>query len=133
MRLLIAYNNDSTDNGSTHFSFCGEEMEIEAEMRQIEKVVLTPPDMTYTHLMEHLPTCQVCFIASHGDTKSIANEKNEDVALFKKHAIDYIQASEQRLQDAWCSMKDELKSKIKVVNLISRFNNETTQNCCSKK
>ena len=63
----------------------------------------------------------------------IGIEKNEDVALFKKHAIDYIQASEQRLQDAWCSMKDELKSKIKVVNLISRFNNETTQNCCSKK
>ena len=63
----------------------------------------------------------------------IGIEKNEDVALFKKHAIDYIQASEQRLQNAWCSMKDELKSKIKVVNLISRFNNETTQNCCSKK
>lgn len=79
MRLLIAYNNDSTDNGSTHFSFCGEEMEIEAETRQIDKVVLTPPDMTYAQLMEQLPICQVCFIASHGDTKSIANEKNEDV------------------------------------------------------
>ena len=79
MRLLIAYNNDGADNGSTHFAFCGEEMEIEADSRQIDKVVLTPPNLTHTLLMEHLPVCQVCFVASHGDTKSIANEKNEDV------------------------------------------------------
>ena len=60
-------------------------------------------------------------------------EKNEDVALFKKHAIDYIQASEQRLKDAWISMDKKMRSKIKVINLISRFNNEAAPNCCPEK
>lgn len=59
-------------------------------------------------------------------------EKNADVALFKKDAIDYIKASEKRLQDAWNSMNEESKSKIQVINLISRFNHEATQNCSSQ-
>ena len=63
----------------------------------------------------------------------IGIEKNEDVALFKKHAIDYIQASEQRLKDAWISMDKKMRSKIKVINLISRFNNEAAPNCCPEK
>ena len=63
----------------------------------------------------------------------IGIEKNEEVALFKKHAIDYIQASEQRLKDAWISMDKKMRSKIKVINLISRFNNEAAPNCCPEK
>ncbi len=54
----------------------------------------------------------------------IGIEKNSDVALFKKDAIDYIKASENRLHEAWCSMQDEMKSNVKVLNLISRFENE---------
>ena len=79
MRLLIVYNNDSSDGASLHFSFCGEEMELESEERGIDKVVVTPPEMTYEKMVEHLPACQVCFVASHGDERSIANEKNEDI------------------------------------------------------
>lgn len=51
-------------------------------------------------------------------------EKNSDVALFKKDAIDYIEASEQRLYDAWKTMPEVNKSTIHVNNLISHFNNE---------
>lgn len=62
----------------------------------------------------------------------IGIEKNEDVALFKKNAINYIEASEQRLQTAWNSMDEQKKTNVRVINLISRFNHEATQSNSSK-
>lgn len=63
----------------------------------------------------------------------IGIEKNEDVALFKKDAIDYIKASENRLLTAWKSMDDATKTTVRVINLIDRFNHESTQNSSSQK
>jgi site-specific DNA-methyltransferase (adenine-specific)/modification methylase len=62
----------------------------------------------------------------------IGIEKNADVALFKKEAINYIEASEERLFRAWQSMDDATKSKIRVINLIERFNHESTTGNSSK-
>lgn len=62
----------------------------------------------------------------------IGIEKNEDVALFKKSAINYIEASEQRLQTAWNSMDEQKKTNVRVINLISRFNHEAAQSNSSK-
>lgn len=62
----------------------------------------------------------------------IGIEKNEDVALFKKDAIDYIKASENRLLTAWKSMDDATKTTVRVINLIERFNHESTQNSSSQ-
>lgn len=63
----------------------------------------------------------------------IGIEKNEDVALFKKDAIDYIKASENRLLTAWKSMDDATKTTVRVINLIDRFNHESPQNSSSQK
>lgn len=62
----------------------------------------------------------------------IGIEKNEDVALFKKDAIDYIKASENRLLTAWKSMDNATKTTVRVINLIDRFNHESTQNSSSQ-
>lgn len=48
----------------------------------------------------------------------IGIEKNEDVALFKKDSIDYIEVSKKRLQKAWNQLNDENKSFISNTNLI---------------
>lgn len=48
----------------------------------------------------------------------IGIEKNEDVALFKKDSIDYIEVSKKRLQKAWNQLSDENKSFITNANLI---------------
>ncbi|MBO4727111.1 MAG: site-specific DNA-methyltransferase [Spirochaetaceae bacterium] len=48
----------------------------------------------------------------------IGIEKNEDVALFKKESIDYIEVSKKRLQKAWNQLSDENKSFITNTNLI---------------
>ncbi len=48
----------------------------------------------------------------------IGIEKNEDVALFKKDSIDYIEVSKKRLQKAWNQLSDENKAFITNANLI---------------
>lgn len=63
----------------------------------------------------------------------IGIEKNADVALFKKDAIDYIQASEDRLRIAWNSMDAESKTTVRVINLISQFKDAAQQNNSSEK
>lgn len=51
----------------------------------------------------------------------IGIEKNEDVALFKKQEIDYIQICRDRLFKAWSSLNDEVRNSIYVSPLISSF------------
>lgn len=51
----------------------------------------------------------------------IGIEKNEDVALFKKEEIDYIDVAKRRLYLAWESLDRKNKSKILNENLIKEF------------
>lgn len=51
----------------------------------------------------------------------IGIEKNEDVALFKKDEIDYIDVAKRRLFLAWESIDKKTKSHIASTNLISEF------------
>lgn len=51
----------------------------------------------------------------------IGIEKNENVALFKKEEIDYIDVAKRRLFLAWTGLDKKTKKNIKVQNLISEF------------
>lgn len=51
----------------------------------------------------------------------IGIEKNENVALFKKDDINYIEVTINRLYLAWCSLEDKKKDFIKHTNLIRKF------------
>jgi site-specific DNA-methyltransferase (adenine-specific)/modification methylase len=51
----------------------------------------------------------------------IGIEKNENVALFKKEEIDYIDVAKRRLFLAWSGLDKKTKKYIKVQNLISEF------------
>ncbi len=51
----------------------------------------------------------------------IGIEKNEDVKLFKKEDIDYIDVSKKRLQEAWDNLATTKKEKLKVINLVEDF------------
>lgn len=55
----------------------------------------------------------------------IAIEKNENVALFKKENIDYIQATKERLKKVWSTLDEEKKKNVKFINLIEDFENGT--------
>lgn len=108
MKFLIAYNNDTSDAAGGHFAFCGEEMEIETEERKIEKCILTPPLLTNNHLFQNLPACQVCFIANHGDKKSIAGNNGDIVSV----DTDNSSFSGKLLYAVSCSCAKELKDSL---------------------
>ena len=51
----------------------------------------------------------------------IGIEKNENVALFKKEDVDYIQVSRQRLLQAWNQLSDEKRGKVNILNILKEF------------
>ena len=51
----------------------------------------------------------------------IGIEKNEDVALFKKDEIDYIDVAKRRLFLAWSTLDKKIKKSIATTNLIQDF------------
>ena len=51
----------------------------------------------------------------------IGIEKNEDVALFKRSEIDYIEVAEKRLRAAWFSISENIKEHIYISPLIEGF------------
>lgn len=53
----------------------------------------------------------------------IGIEKNEDIKLFKKEKIDYIDIANRRLFLAWKTLDDKTRSTIKNCNLICDFKN----------
>ena len=58
----------------------------------------------------------------------IGIEKNDEVSLFKKDKINYIEIAQQRLLRAWESLDFNLKKEVAPVNLILDFN-ERYQSC----
>ncbi|WP_308525067.1 site-specific DNA-methyltransferase [uncultured Tissierella sp.] len=48
----------------------------------------------------------------------IGIEKNEDVELFKNETIDYIEIAKNRIKEAWDSLDERKKKKVKKVNLL---------------
>jgi len=51
----------------------------------------------------------------------IGIEKNEDVALFKRGEIDYINVAERRLREAWLTLPDKKRETIYISPLIAGF------------
>lgn len=51
----------------------------------------------------------------------IGIEKNEDVALFKRGEIDYIDVAEKRLHKAWLSLAENEREQIYISSLIANF------------
>ena len=54
----------------------------------------------------------------------IGIEKNEDVALFKKDSVDYIDIAKKRLKAAWISTSPQIRGTIHRTNLIKEFEKE---------
>lgn len=55
-------------------------------------------------------------------------EKNQDVELFKKKRIDYIQLAKERLYSSWLRLSPQLKSYIYETNLIKDFSKQAIKN-----
>ncbi len=51
----------------------------------------------------------------------IGIEKNEDVTLFKKEPINYIEVAKQRLYAAWMNLDEPTREHLANINLIKDF------------
>ena len=76
---LIAYNNDTSVKLHDFFELCGDEMKQYCYDNQITYTLLTPPNLTEKDVMTLMEKHDVCFIAAHGDSDGIGNEKDDDV------------------------------------------------------
>ena len=56
----------------------------------------------------------------------IGIEKNQDVKLFKKKEIDYVDVCKYRLSEAWKTLSDTKKETVKKVNLVKDFDGGVT-------
>ncbi len=56
----------------------------------------------------------------------IGIEKNQDVKLFKKKEIDYVDVCKYRLSEAWKTLSDTKKETVKKVNLVKEFDGGVT-------
>lgn len=54
----------------------------------------------------------------------IGIEKNEDVTLFKKEPIDYIEVAKQRLYAAWMNLDEPTREHLANINLIKDFSDK---------
>ncbi len=61
----------------------------------------------------------------------IGIEKNEDVTIFKKDKIDYIDVAKNRLSVAWASLDEKIRQKITKTNLIQEFKNKDFKYACN--
>lgn len=59
----------------------------------------------------------------------IGIEKNEDVALFKKGSIDYIEVAKKRLYSAWKELSPTKRETIANTNLIEQFEKRRSDDC----
>ena len=55
------------------------------------------------------------------ENEEIKVEKNENVALFKREEIDYIDVAKRRLFLAWEGLDKKMKKHIAIQNLIAEF------------
>ncbi len=117
MKFLIAFNNDASDKAGSHFSFCGEDMEMAMEQYGHESIVLTPPFLTNAQLLKNLSECQICFIANHGDARSIAGNNGDIVSV----DTDNIIFSGKLLYAVSCTCAKELKDSLIVDGLRAFF------------
>lgn len=108
MKFLIAYNNDESDKAGGYFSFCGEEMKIAMLEHSFESIVLTPPYLTNMQLLQSLPECHICFIANHGDARSIAGNNGDMVSVDTNNTL----FSGKLLYAVSCTCAKELKDSL---------------------
>lgn len=74
--ILISYNNNQNDPAHDFFEFCIDQVKVSCDVMQIGYQI---SDLTTIEISRKILNSVACVIASHGDKKSIANERNEDV------------------------------------------------------
>jgi len=77
--ILIAYNNDADTNLHGFLQSCADEARQLCIDHEHIYTLLSPPDLTESHVIPFMENNQICFVAAHGDPDGVYNENEEDV------------------------------------------------------
>lgn len=77
--VLVAYNNDGYSELHTFFESCADTAKQHCYNSGKSYDSLFPPKLTEDNVIQAMNDCDICFIASHGHSGGIHNEKSEDI------------------------------------------------------
>lgn len=83
VKVLIAYNDDISESSRQFFDDCATDIRNFCAENGIDFQIITPPQLETQNLMDSVLDSQICYIASHGRTDAIVNEKDNDIISFR--------------------------------------------------
>ncbi len=86
-KILIAYNDDVSENSRQFFDCCATDIRNYCLERSFNYDLLTPPNLTESQFMKMAQDSQICYVASHGRPDSVVNE--EDVEFVSTKTTNY--------------------------------------------
>lgn len=74
-KVLIAFNNDVSEENRQFFEAYATDVRNYCYANRHDVEILCPPNLTEDNFMRLAGNCVVCYVASHGTTDSVVNEK----------------------------------------------------------
>lgn len=82
-KVLIAYNDDASENSRHFFYDCATDIRNYCLEKSFDYYLLTPPNLTEVKFMEMAQDSKICYVASHGQPDSVVNEEGEEFVSTK--------------------------------------------------
>lgn len=82
-KVLIAYNDYASENSRQFFDNCATDIRNYCLEKNFDYYLLTPPNLTEVQFMEMAQDSKICYVASHGRSDSVVNEKGEEFVSTK--------------------------------------------------
>lgn len=77
-KVLIAYNDDASENSRQFFDDCAIDIRNYCIGKSFDYDLLTPPNLTELQFMDKAQYSKICYVASHGRPDSVVNEEGEE-------------------------------------------------------
>jgi hypothetical protein len=108
--VLIAYNDSPQAALHNFFTQCADDAKQICLNNKCVYTPVCPPNLNEESVLGQMKTNSICFIAAHGNSEGIVNEKDEDIV--SKHTTNYCLADKILYTVACCcakSLKPELQ------------------------
>lgn len=83
MSILIAYNNDESEDLHTFFETCADEIKQCCVDANLDFIDVMPPYLDELHVCAQMENHEICVIASHGNPDGIVNTLGEPIVSIR--------------------------------------------------
>jgi len=114
MKVLIAYNNDASENNHLFFETCADEVKQCCLDNNIVFTPICPPNLDEQHICQQIDGNSICFLASHGDCDGVYNENGEPVVSVRTNNYNF---SGKMFYSVACNCAQKLMPELKRLGL----------------